>query len=192
MASIARLRKSTRLQTLIAVTRTRWHALAARERVLVSIALALLVVAGIWLLLLRPALRTRAEAPPRIEQLRTTLTRVQAQADELGRLAALPANHAQVSDVGEAARLWLREHGAQAQIAALPGDINIQVQHLPSWALAVLARTARTQWAARVVSAKLKADSGGTLSGSIGLQPATPDNAGGADSASQGEQRGAR
>lgn len=172
MAATARLRAASRLQPLALALRARWSALSPRERRLVALALLLLATSLVWLVLLRPALRVRAEAPPRIEQLRNTLIRARAQADELGRLAAMPANRAQVSDVGKAAGEWLQARGAQVQVAALPGDITLQVQHLPGWALAELARTARTQWAARVASAKLKTGPGDTLSGSIGLQTA--------------------
>ena len=185
MAGIARLRNSSRLGALSASARTRWLALSVRERRMVSLAALLVAATVLWLLLLRPALRVQAQAPQQIEALRATLARAQAQADELGRLGALPTVHAQTSDPGDAVRKWMQAHGAQAQVAALPGSISVKLQRLPAWALADLARTARTQWAARVTTAKLRLDRDGTLSGNLELQASTSPGASTAPDAEQ-------
>ena len=170
MSATARPRLASSLNGLSATARSHWATMSARERRLVGVAALLVCAALVWLLLLAPALRVRAEAPKRIAELQASLTRTQAEAAELSRLAALPAAQAQFGDVGAALRQWLKEQHAQAQVAALPGSVTAQVQNLPAWALADLARTARTQWASRVVSAKLKLGPDNTLSGSIGLQ----------------------
>ena len=163
----------------------RWRAMSARERRLVLVASGLVALALAWLLLLRPALRTEARAPQRIAQLQGQLALARSQADELARLAAQPPVHAQASDLGATATSWLRAHGAQAQAASLPGSVTLQVQHLPDSALAEFARTARQDWGAQVLAAKLKLDGGGQangLSGSVELQARQPGS--GADAAS--------
>lgn len=149
----------------------RWREASARERRLMLGAFVVVAGALVWLVLLRPALRTESLAPQRIAQLQEQLAQARGQAEELARLAARPPVKAQDADLGGAAARWLRAHGAQVQAAPLPGSVTLQVQHLPASDLAPFARAARQEWAASVVSARLKLDAdGSTLSGSIDLR----------------------
>ncbi len=175
------------LATLSAEFAGRWRTMSGRERRLVLVAAGLVALALVWLVLLRPALRTEARAPQRIARLQAQLALARSQADELARLAAQPPVHAQAADLGDAATRWLRAHGAQAQAASLPGSVTLQVQHLPASDLADFARTARQDWAAQVASAKLRLDGGAqgsSLSGSLELQSQQAASGTGADTAS--------
>ncbi len=165
----------------------RWRAMSGRERRLVLAAAGVVAAALVWLVLLRPALRTEARAPQRIAQLQAQLALARSQADELARLAAQPPVHAQEADLGAAATRWLRAHGAQAQAASLPGSVTLQVHHLPASDLADFARTARQDWAAQVASAKLQLDGGAkgsSLSGSVELQSRQAASGAAADTSS--------
>lgn len=188
MSTPRRVRAPSQVQALASGARARWTALSPRERRLVALALVLVLATVLWLVLLRPALRVQAQAPQRIEQLRATLARTQAQADELGRLAGMPALQAQVADPADALRQWLKAHGAQGQVRSLPGSVSVELQHLPAWALVDLARTARTQWAMDTSSAKLKLGSDGLLSGSIGLRATRPASGSGEQSSQGGPE----
>ena len=170
MALAPRARRPSRLAPLSAAAAARWAAMSARERRLVAAALLVVGGAVLWLLLLRPALRVEAQAPQRIQQLRAALAQAQAQADELARLAALPARHAQTDDPAGALRQWLQQHGGKAQVVALPGAVNVELRDLPAPELAELARTARRDWGLQVSTAKLQLDGHGALSGSLQLQ----------------------
>ncbi len=175
------------LAALSAELAGRWRVMSGRERRLVLVAAGFVGVALVWLVLLRPALRTEARAPQRIAQLQAQLALARSQADELARLAAQPPVHAQAADLGASATRWLRAHGAQVQAASLPGSVTLQVQHLPASDLADFARTARQDWAAQVSSAKLRLDGGAkatSLSGSLELQSRQADSGTGADTSS--------
>ena len=71
--------------------RTRWRALAARERRLVQLMLAALALLLLWLALLQPALRVLREAPARLQVLETQLQQMQQWAGEAQQLRATPA-----------------------------------------------------------------------------------------------------
>lgn len=170
MALSPRRGASAPLAALNAGLLLRWRSMSLRERRLVLAAAGVVALALAWLVLLRPALRTESQAPQRIARLQAQLALARSQAEELARLAAQPAVHAQDGELGAAATRWLRAHGAQAQAASLPGSVSLQLQHLPASELAEFARTARQQWAARVASARLKLNAGGgSLSGSLEL-----------------------
>lgn len=63
-----------------------WQGRSGRERVLISLALALLLVAAVGWGALRPALRIASAAPAQLAQLDGQLIRMKAQADEAMRL----------------------------------------------------------------------------------------------------------
>ncbi len=170
MAFNPRNRRTSALAPLWAAAGARWQAMSARERRMVALAAAAVGGMLLWLLLLRPALRTEVDAPPRIQQLRGQLAQAQAQADQLARLASLPPRASQVSDLQGAVRQWLQDHGAKAGVVSLPGAVNLQLQQLPPAALVELARTARRDWSAQVVAAKLRMGKDGMLEGSLQLQ----------------------
>lgn len=187
MALVPRSGRKSPLDALSASLAARWREMSARERRMVALAAAVVGVALVWLVLLRPALRTQAAAPQRIAELQRQLAQARGEADELARLAAQPPAQARESDLGAAATRWLREQGAQVQAASLPGSVTLQLQHLRASALADFARTARQDWAARISSAKLRLDGDGKdLSGSIALQgPASADSSPAPDGATE-------
>jgi general secretion pathway protein M len=183
MAIASRMRDSSTLRELGASARARWSAISPRERSLVSVALAVVAVTVAWLVLLRPALRTEAQAPGRIRELRTELARARAQADELASLARQPAAPAAPAGLDSVLKQWLQQQGAQAQVTLLPQGPEIRLQGLPAGALAELARHARSDWGAQVRTAKLALQDS-KLSGSIALQLSQPPS-GGADAQGQ-------
>ena len=166
----------------------RWREASARERRLVLGAVVVVAGALVWLVLLRPALRTESLAPQRIAQLQEQLALARGQAEELARLAARAPVQARDADLGGAAVRWLSEHGAQVQAAPLPGSVTLQVRQLPASELADFARAARQEWAASIVSARLKLDAdGSTLAGSIDLR--TQQTTSGASTQASPEQQ---
>ncbi len=179
MALASRLRDSSAMRELGASAHARWSAMSARERGLVSVALTVVALALAWLVLLRPALHTEAQAPARIRELRTELARAQAQADELASLARQPAAPAAPARLDSVLKQWMQQHGAQAQVTMLPNGPELRLQGLSATALADFARSARSDWGAQVRTAKLTLRDS-KLSGSIGLQLSQAP-AGGAD-----------
>ncbi len=146
---------------------TRWRAMADRERRLVAVAAAVLVLALLWWVALAPALRTLRTAPPQIEALEAQLRDMRQLADEVRELRALPAiglPQAQAALNASGQRL-----GSKANIS-LQGDravaelIEIDGQELGAW-LAEVRLSAR----ARVVEAQLKRGPKGSYSGRLVL-----------------------
>ncbi|OZB43696.1 MAG: hypothetical protein B7X31_10235 [Thiomonas sp. 13-66-29] len=164
---MARVASSRKLPGVLAALQVRWAGMSTRERRLVSVAAAVVGAAVVWLALLHPALHTLRTAPADIAQLQSTLRTAQAQAQELSALAAAPAVTGQSGDLRSTLDDWLHEHGAQAQITALPGSVTLDVLHLKPQALLELAQAARRDWGAAVTRAELARGADGLLAGRI-------------------------
>ena len=137
---------------------TRWSALAPRERQAVTLAAAVLILALLWLGLLRPSLRTLEHVPAEIAQLQAQLRTVRRQADALMRLGSAPsAPHANIELRGTVLD-WLHQHApdARVEITVLPAGATLQVQGLRPKALLALARVARHDWGSTLSAAKLR------------------------------------
>lgn len=77
--------------------RSRWQALAARERRLVLLMVGAVGVLLAWLVLLQPALRVLRDAPARLQTLETQLQQMQRWAGEAQELRSTPPLNAEQS-----------------------------------------------------------------------------------------------
>jgi general secretion pathway protein M len=85
-------------QQALAPLRAWWRGLAVRERRMLALAATLLVVMMLWLLAVRPAWRTIADAPQQIDALDAQLQTMQRAASEATELrGAPPVNAAQAT-----------------------------------------------------------------------------------------------
>ena len=149
--------------------RARWVAMAPRERRLVSLGGAALLLVLAWLLLVAPAWRTVREAPARIDRLDAQLQQMQrlaAEGRELKNTAPLPAAQAAIvlkaatDRLGERAKLSVQGERAVLTLTGVSGE------QLRSW----LAE-ARSGARARPVEAQLSRNAqgyNGTLVLSLG------------------------
>lgn len=100
------------LSTAMAPLRAWWRALPARERRLIRVALALVVLGGVWLVALQPALRTLRTAPATLDAAEAQLQAMQHLAAEAGELRATPpVNPEQAAAALQAATARLGEQG---------------------------------------------------------------------------------
>lgn len=109
----------------------RWTALAPRERRLVAIAAAVVLLGLLWWVGLQPALRTLRETPARIGALDAQLEQMQRLAAEARALAGTPAVseaqarkalEAATARLGSGARLQLQGERATLNLTDVPGD----------------------------------------------------------------------
>lgn len=111
--------KAAEALAALAPLRAWWQALPARERRLLALALAVLLLYMGWALAVQPAWRTLASAPTEVDALDTQLQTMQRLATEAGELrAAPPVSPAQASAALTAATERLGEKGS----LALQGD----------------------------------------------------------------------
>jgi general secretion pathway protein M len=139
--------------------RARWAALSARERQLVTLAVAVVGLALLWMLAVQPAWQTLRSAPAAQARLDAAWQRMQREAAEAQRLRALPpvapalaaqTLQAATARLGEAGRLSIQ--GERAVLTLDGADGNAIAQ----W-LAEVRRGAR----ARAVEARLEAGGDG-------------------------------
>lgn len=111
--------------------KVRWAAIAPRERRLLQAALAIVVLALAWLLLVRPAWQTLRDAPARIDALDLKLQQMQRLAAEARELRSLPVVSATQSEaalraaterLGPNAKLTLQGERATLNVNGVPGE----------------------------------------------------------------------
>jgi general secretion pathway protein M len=156
-------------RTLIAPLQSRWDAMAARERIGLSIAAIALGLLLVWQLGIASALRTLRDAPRQIDQLDAQLQDMRRQAEEAKGLRAVPAvNAAQASLALSAATERLGAAGKlsiQGEHATLTLT-NVSTEQLLAWL-----GEARSAARARPIEAQLQRGPKGytgTLSLSVG------------------------
>jgi general secretion pathway protein M len=81
---------NTAVKSAAAPVQAWWRSLAERERRLVVVASAVLVVGVVWALLVQPAWRTLSRAPAELDRLETQLQTMQQLAAETQQLRAAP------------------------------------------------------------------------------------------------------
>ena len=152
--------------------RARWAALAPRERMLISVAAAVIGLALVWMIALQPALRTLRTAPLEQARLDAQWQVMQREAAEARALRATPpvapnlaaqALQGATARLNGKARLMLQGERAVLTLQGVHGD-----------ALAQWLSEARLAARARPVEAKLtRGDEGytGTLVVAIGSRP---------------------
>lgn len=145
----------------------RWAALAPRERRLVSIGAAAVLLLVVWWLLVQPALRVLRDAPAQLDKLETqtqALQRVAAEARELK--GASPVSAAQSATALKAAADRLGDKGK----LAVQGDrATLTLNGASAEALTAWLGEARTAARARPVEATLTRGTSG-YSGNIVVQ----------------------
>lgn len=100
------------LSTAMAPLRAWWRALSARDRRLLRLALAVVVLGSLWLVALQPALQTLRGAPAALDAAEAQLQTMQRLAAEAGELrAAPPVNPEQATAALQAATARLGEKG---------------------------------------------------------------------------------
>jgi general secretion pathway protein M len=100
------------VSTALAPLRAWWRTLPARERRLLKVAAAVLLVGALWLLAVRPALQTLRSAPAALDAAEAQLQAMQRLAAEAGELrAAPPVNPEQATAALQAATARLGEQG---------------------------------------------------------------------------------
>lgn len=148
----------------LADARNRWHKLAPRERMMVSVAAAVVGAALLYALAISPALTTAREAPARMAALDAQLQSMQSMALESKELRGAPrmavtqataALKASTDSLGAAGRLSVVGDRATLTLTNASGD------QLRRWLL-----DARTTARVRPVEATLTRGSGG-FSGSV-------------------------
>jgi general secretion pathway protein M len=111
--------------------KVRWAAIAPRERRLLQAALAIVVLALAWLVLVRPAWQTLRDAPARIDTLDLQLQQMQRLATETRELRSLPVVSATQSEaalraaterLGPSAKLTLQGERATLNVTGVPGE----------------------------------------------------------------------
>ncbi len=146
--------------------RVRWQGVAARERGLVGLALAVLAAFVLWSVVIQPAWRTLRDAPAKLDQLDAQLQQMRALAAEVRELRAAPGQGIEQST--QALQAASARLGAKARLS-LQGDravltLNgVSSQQLREW----LAE-ARAGARARPTEAQLSRNAQG-FSGSIVL-----------------------
>jgi general secretion pathway protein M len=145
-----------------------WSTLAARERVLVSVAGAIIVLALLWALALAPALRTVGAAPAQSDRLDQQLQSMQAmavQARELqGRPVVLRADALRVLEASLPQRL-----GGRAQLTPAGDRVTVTLSGVAPQLLSQWLGQARSAARVVVVQARLSRGANG-WDGSIVLQ----------------------
>ncbi len=145
----------------------RWQSLAERERVMVAVAGAVLVLSLLWWAGLAPALRSLRESPAQIEALETQLQemrRLAAETRDLRALPAIPPGQAQAALAAAAQRL-----GDKARLSPQGERTVLQVTHLSGEQLGAWLAEARVSARARVVEAQLVRTPQGDYAGSLVL-----------------------
>lgn len=109
----------------------RWAAIAPRDRRLLVAALAIVMLALVWMLLVQPAWRTLREAPARIDALDQQLQKMQRLAAEANQLRSLPTVSAAQSEsalrsaterLGSGARLTMQGERATLTLTGVQGE----------------------------------------------------------------------
>lgn len=128
----------------------RWQALAARERLGVALAGAVLGLYLVWALALAPAWRTLRETPPRIAQAEEELRQMRRLGDEAQSLRAQAPVRAEQSEA--ALRAATARLGTGASLGTVQGDrVTITFKGLPPADLAAWLSEVRNAARARVI-----------------------------------------
>ncbi len=111
--------RPTALSAQWAALRARWHAAGARERQLITLAMAVLGAFILWSAAVQPAWRTLRSAPAKLDALDAQLQQMRALASETRELRAAPALGAQHS--AKALQAASERLGGKARLS-LQGD----------------------------------------------------------------------
>lgn len=117
------------------VWRTRWDAMAPRERRLVLAAALLVAAALAWWLLLAPALRTLREAPARHAALDAQLERMQALAAEARLLQADASTRPSQAEAQRALQSAAAALGSGARVSLMGERATVGLQGVPAAAI---------------------------------------------------------
>jgi general secretion pathway protein M len=146
--------------------RTRWQALAPRERTGLLVAGLVLLVFAIWSLLVAPAWRIARDAPAQLDQLDTRLQQMQRMAGEARDLRqTAPVTSTQSAEALKAATDRL---GPQARLALLGDRATLTLSGVTGERLRQWLVEARSAARARVVEAQLSRGAQG-FSGTVVL-----------------------
>jgi general secretion pathway protein M len=160
----------TALPPALDAARQQWHALwrtlGVRERRLLVVAAALIGIALLWAIAVRPAWRTLRDAPVRVEALDAQLQQMQRLAAETRELRALPKVGAVQSD--EALRAATQRLGPNAKLALLGDRATLTLNGVPGDAFTAWLGEARSAARARPIEAQLSRGPNG-YSGSVVL-----------------------
>lgn len=160
------------LQELQARLRERWAALDARERRLVMVAGALVALALLWWIGVRPAWRTVREAPVQIARLESTLQQMRAMASEAEQLRGTPTVGG--AQAAEALRAAAQRAGEGVRLTLQGDRATLALQGVRGEALVALLAEARSTARARPLEAQLTR-SGEAYNGSLVLAlPSAP------------------
>lgn len=163
---------SASITAAVAPLRARWQALAARERLVLTLAGAVLGALLVWMIGVRPALATLRSAPAQLDTLDAQLQHMQRLAAEVRELRTLPpvntaqaeaALRATTERLGAAARLTLQGDRATVSFNGVAGE------SLAGW-LGEVRSAAR----ARPIEASLTRSPTGSYSGTLVLALGTP------------------
>lgn len=146
--------------------RARWARLAPRERLLVSLAAAVVVLGGAWALLVQPAVRSLRELPPRIEAVDAELQQMQRLAAEARELRGLPTVRRE--QAGAALQAASERLGANAKLVLQGDRALLNVNGVPGAALVGWLGEARSAARARPDEVRLSFGPNG-YSGSVTL-----------------------
>jgi general secretion pathway protein M len=160
------------LSTALAPLHAWWHALSVRDRRLLGVALAVVVLGGTWLVGVQPALQTLRTAPAALDAAESELQAMQRLAAEAGELRATPpVNPEQAAAALQAATARLGEQGR----LSLQGDRAVlTLNGVGTGALREWLAAARSGARARPVEASLMRGAqgySGTLVLAIGGAP---------------------
>jgi len=123
------------MATTLATLQARWSQLAARERTLLSLAAALVVLAALWLLFLAPIVATLRTADARSQALESQLQQMLALQTQVQSLQKQPplAHDEALKALNQATEQTL---GSNAQVAVTGDRANVTLQGVPADALA--------------------------------------------------------
>ncbi len=141
-----------------------WRTLALRERRLVSLGAAVLVLALVYLLAFEPAWRGRARAAEQIPALRSQLAQLDELAAEARRLSALPSGSEPVQAVRKQLEDTLRVAGLSPYVAqvSLSGELfDVRLRNVPFAPFLAWLESAQRQTRLRIVDAAVQREAGG-------------------------------
>lgn len=153
--------------------RTRWRALAPRERRLVSLTALVVLTAVVWWVLLAPALRTLREAPARHAQLDAQIERMQALAAQARQWQTDASERPTQAQAQQAIQAAAQSLGSAARISFVGDRATLALQGLPATALGPWLAQVRSNSRGRAVEAHLTRSSaaGAASSGNTSATP---------------------
>ncbi|MGA0609900.1 type II secretion system protein GspM [Caldimonas sp. KR1-144] len=158
--------------TALAPLRSRWQALAPRERLVLGVAAALLGLLLVWLIFVRPAVATLRSAPAQLDALDAQLQHMQRLAAEVRELRTLPPVNATQAEA--ALRATTERLGAAARLTLQGDRATVSFNGVAGEALAGWLGEVRSAARARPIEASLTRSPGGSYSGTLVLALGAP------------------